>query len=357
MEKNRTLIMLVDDCRTNLLAGKAALSEDWSVQTIPSAAKMFETLEWSMPELILLDVDMPDTTGFEAIKKLKSQPATRDIPVIFLTAMSESANELEGLQLGAVDYITKPFSPPLLRQRVAMHLLLKTQQRELENYNKNLQRMVDEKTRTIFKLQSKIITAMADMLEGRDGTTGGHITNTKRYLEIILSAAVMRADIWAQSAEWDTELLLHASQLHDIGKVAISDSILKKPGKLTAEEFEEMKRHTSLGMHFIDRLQDDEDDSRFLEYAKVFAGYHHERWDGSGYPHKLAGEAIPLLGRMMALADVYEALIADRPYKKAFSHDEAAKIIMEGRGTHFDPALVNLFEENVKRFECAANEK
>ena len=350
MKKSRALIMLVDDCRTNLLMGKNALSEEWIVQTIPSAEKMFAALEQSKPELILLDVDMPEMDGFQSIKKLKSQRATRDIPVIFLTAVSESTKEVEGLQLGAVDYITKPFSPPLLRQRVAMHLLLKDQQRELRDYNKNLRQIVHEKTKTIFKLQGKIITAMSDLIEGRDETTGGHIANTKRYLEVILSAA-SRTELWGEEvAEWDTNLILHASQLHDIGKIAIRDSILQKPGRLSPKEFLEMQQHTSLGMSFIERLQDNEDDALFLEYAKIFAGYHHEKWDGSGYPHGLSGENIPLLGRMMALADVYDALTSERPYKKAFSHDEAAKIINKSKGTHFDPALVDLFEENAELF-------
>jgi putative two-component system response regulator len=356
MERERTFIMLVDDNRTNLLMGKEALSERWAVQTVPSAAKMFEALEWSKPELILLDVRMPEMSGFEAIQKLKKQPATRDIPIIFLTAMNESANELEGLRLGAVDYITKPFSPPLLRQRVAIHLLLHSQHRTLEKYNKNLQRMVNKKTEAIFKLQSKLITAMTDMIEGRDENTGGHIANTKRYLAILLSAAV-KANIWPQAKEWDIELLLHASQLHDIGKIAISDSILKKPGKLTEEEFEEMKRHATLGAAFIDRLQDGEDDSLFLQYARLFAAYHHEKWDGSGYPYGLSKEDIPLLGRMMALADVYDALTSDRPYKQAFSHGEAAKIIIEGKGKHFDPTIVGLFEENSELFRHMANDR
>jgi putative two-component system response regulator len=345
MEHSRKLIMLVDDNRTNLLAGKTALSENYTVLTVLSAVKMLEALEWRMPELILLDVDMPEMNGFEAIKILKSRPETRDIPVIFLTAMSESANELEGLQLGAVDYITKPFSPPLLRQRIMLHLLLENQKRELRNYNDNLQDMVEAKTKTIFKLQNKILAAMAEMVEGRDGTTGDHIENTQMYLRGLLSA-VINAGLWPeQTAQWDIELLTQSSQLHDVGKISISDSVLKKPGKLTAEEFAEMKQHVIFGVGFIERLEDGEEDSRFLQYAKTFAAFHHEKWDGSGYPHGLSGEGIPLLGRLMAIADVYDALTSERPYKKAFSHEEAVRIILEGKGTHFDPTLVNLFEE------------
>jgi putative two-component system response regulator len=288
---------------------------------------------------------MPEMDGFEAIKVLKGSPETRDIPVIFLTAMNESANELEGLQLGAIDYITKPFSPALLRQRIALHLLLENQKRELQNYNDNLQNMVEAKTKTILKLQNKILAAMAEMVEGRDGTTGDHIANTQRYLTILLSA-VINSGIWPEeSSGWDMELLAQSSQLHDVGKISIRDSVLKKPGKLTAEEFAEMKEHVRLGIGFIERLEDGEEDSNFLRYAKIFAAFHHEKWDGSGYPRGLSGENIPLLGRMMAIADVYDALTSERPYKKAFSHEEAVRIILEGKGAHFDPALVILFEE------------
>ncbi|MDR1935699.1 MAG: response regulator [Candidatus Accumulibacter sp.] len=355
MESSRKLIMLVDDNRTNLLTGKTALSEGYMVLTVSSAAKMLETLEWSKPELILLDVDMPGMNGFEAIKALKEKQKTRDIPVIFLTALDESEDELEGLRLGAVDYVTKPFSPPLLRKRVELHLLMEDQKRALQKYNDNLQNMVEAKTRTIVKLQNKILTAMAEMVEGRDDVTGSHIANTQRYLRILLSA-VTNVESWKeQTSEWDIELLLQSSQLHDVGKIAISDSILKKPGKLTREEFDEIKRHVVFGVGFIERLEDGEEDSRFLQYAKIFAAFHHEKWDGSGYPRGLSGEDIPLLGRMMAVVDVYDALTSKRPYKKAFSHEEAARIIMEGKRTHFDPTLVDLFEQVAGTFRRSSN--
>jgi putative two-component system response regulator len=354
--------MLVDDSRANLLAGKTALSEDYAVQTVSSAARMLEALEWRKPDLILLDVNMPEMNGFEAIKLLKERPETRDIPVIFLTAMNESANELEGLQLGAVDYLGKPFSAPLLRQRIALHLTMEDQKRELQDqkralkdYNDNLQQMVEAKTRTILKLQNKILAAMAEMVEGRDGTTGDHIANTQGYLRRLLSA-VIGAGLWPEeSAGWDVELLAQSSQLHDVGKIAIRDDILKKPGKLTREEFEEMKQHVRFGMGFIERLEDGEEDSRFLQYAKTFVAFHHEKWDGSGYPHGLSDEDIPLLGRMMAVVDVYDALTSERPYKKAFRHEEAVGIILEGRGTHFDPALIAVFEEIAGSFRREPN--
>jgi putative two-component system response regulator len=350
MEHSRALIMLVDDNRTNLLTGKTALSEDYAVLTAPSARKMLEALGRRKPELILLDVDMPDMSGFEAIKILKDSPETRDIPVIFLTAMEESAFELKGLQLGAVDYITKPFSPPLLRKRVALHLLLKSQKRELLVYKDNLLDMVGAQTKTIVNLQNKILAAMAEMVESRDGSSGVHITNTQHYLRIFLNAVVKAGILPEQTAEWDVELLVQSSQLHDVGKIAISDDILKKPGRLTEEEFEEMKEHVLIGVGFIEKLEDEEDDSRFLQYAKIFTAFHHEKWDGSGYPHGLSGENIPLLGRIMAIVDEYDALTSERPYKKALSHEEAAGIISAGMGTNFDPALAGLFGQTAGVF-------
>ncbi|MDR2452079.1 MAG: response regulator [Candidatus Accumulibacter sp.] len=354
MEHPRRLIMLVDDNRTNLLAGKTALANDYVVLTIPSARKMLETLEWSKPELILLDVDMPEMNGFEAIEILKSHPETRDIPVMFLTAMGESASELGGLKLGAVDYITKPFSAPLLLKRIEMHLLLRDRERALQDYNDNLQAMVAEKTKSVLRLQNKLLAAMAELIEGRDTTTGDHIVNTRRYLGILLNAA-MEAGIEAeQSSGWNVELLLQSCQLHDIGKICIHDNILQKPGRLTPEEFEEMKRHVLFGLSFIEKLEDGEEDILFLQYAKTLIAFHHEKWDGSGYPYGLSAENIPLLGRMMAIVDVYDALTSARPYKKAFSHEEALRIMLEGRGVHFDPWLIDLFERVAESFRSAS---
>jgi putative two-component system response regulator len=350
MPAPRQLIMIVDDNLANLSVGKSVLSGSYTVLTVSSAAKMLELLKRYAPELILLDVDMPEMSGYEALKILKNQPATCETPVIFLTAMTDAASELEGLSLGAVDYITKPFSPSLLQKRVEMHLLLESQKRKLQEYNTNLKAMVEAKTHSVLKLQNKLLSGMAELVEGRDSITGSHIERTQRALNILLTA-IIADGLWPeQSLQWDVPLLLQSSQLHDVGKIAISDAILKKPGKLTPEEFETMKGHVASGVSFIERLEDDEEDSRFLQYAKTFAAFHHEKWDGSGYPKGLAGEAIPLLGRSMAIADVYDALTADRPYKVGFSHEKSFGIIMDGCGSHFDPALIKLFERESARF-------
>ncbi|MDR0466472.1 MAG: response regulator [Deltaproteobacteria bacterium] len=347
---NLPLIMVTDDSEVNLLVVKAALQESCKVLTAGSAELMLEALEWAKPDLILLDVSMPGMSGFEALGVLKARPETRDIPVIFLTVMNDDASELKGLELGAVDYIAKPFSPPLLRKRVELNLLLQKQKSELHHFNDNLLSLVEEKTRTISKLQNKLLESMADIIEGRDGVTGAHNAKMRQFLRILLTA-VVKSGLWPEeTSAWDIELLCQSCQLHDIGKIAVSDDILKKPGKLTAEEFAVIRRHTVRGVAFIEKMEDGEAGSDFLRYAKIFAGYHHERWDGTGYPYGLSGESIPLLGRLMAIVDVYEALTAERPYKKPFGHDDAVRIVIDGKGTHFDPALVGLFEENAEMF-------
>ncbi|MCL2589312.1 MAG: response regulator [Betaproteobacteria bacterium] len=345
MSSIRKLIMLVDDSLTNLMVGKEVLSDIYSVITIPSAIKMFELLMRYTPELILLDVDMPEMNGYEAIEILKNNPKMKNIPVIFLTGMGDSVSELRGLELGAVDYITKPFSPALLKKRVELHTLIEAQKKALQDYNENLQQIVLNKAQTILKLQNKVLQAMAELVEGRDNFTGNHVERTQICLEVLLSAMNETGIYREQTIGWDINLLLQSSQLHDVGKIAIHDNILKKPGKLTEEEFEEMKKHVAYGVNFIEKLEESEEDSIFLKYAKIFINYHHERWDGFGYPNNLEGTNIPLLGRLMTIVDVYEALVSERCYKQAIDHQAAVNIILQGRETIFDPILTDLFEQ------------
>jgi putative two-component system response regulator len=352
METAYDKIILVDDNPSNLRTGKNVLSEKYEVYTVPSAAKLFDLLEDIKPAMILLDIEMPEMNGYETIKILKDGENTKDIPVIFLTGKTDTDNELEGLTLGAIDYITKPFMPPLLLKRIEVHLLveaqkktLEAQRKELKNFNDNLQKMVDEKTKTVLELQDAILKTVANLVESRDDITGGHIERTQQGVAILVEALRNHPVFGEEVADWDLKLLLQSSQLHDVGKIAISDRILQKPGKLEPEEFEEMKKHTSFGVQIIEQIEASTSTSDFLKYAKIFAGTHHEKWNGSGYHHGLAGEDIPLQGRIMALADVYDALTSARPYKKAFSHEEAIRIIQEGKGTQFDPALTDIFIE------------
>ena len=351
-EDKKDLIILVDDNLTNLKIGKNILAEKYAVATAPSAEKLFNIMENNHPSMILLDIDMPEMNGYETIKMLKSKPETKDIPVIFLTSKAESDDELAGLTLGAIDYIIKPFQPALLLKRIEVHLLLEAQQKtlkkqtaELKHFNDNLQKMVEEKTQDILNLQDALLKTIAELVEYRDGITGGHIERTQLLIKILLEE-IEKMDIFKEEIKnWNINLLLQSCQLHDVGKISISDNILKKPGFLTAEEFEEMKKHVRSGEEIIEKIEELTKKSSFLNYAKIFVSSHHEKWDGFGYPRGLKGNDIPLLGRIMAIADVYDALISERPYKKAFTHEEACEILEKDSGIHFDPILVDIFRK------------
>ncbi|MDR2701983.1 MAG: response regulator [Spirochaetaceae bacterium] len=351
MDNEKKLILLVDDNPANLRIGKNVLEKKYAVASAPSAEKMFTLLENNTPAIILLDIDMPEMNGYEAIKILKSKPETKNIPVIFLTAKTESDDELEGLSLGAIDYITKPFNPVLLLKRIEIPLLVETQRKELQYFNENLQKMVEEKTKSILDLQNALLKTMAELVECRDDITGGHIERTQRGIKILLDELVDSGTYREETKGWDVELLLQSSQLHDVGKISINDNILKKPGELNEQEFDEMKKHASFGERIIEKIETLAKESDFLDYAKIFAASHHEKWDGSGYPRGLKGNEIPLLGRIMAIADVYDALTSVRPYKKAFTHEEAVRIITKGNGTQFDPALVDIFNRVADLFK------
>jgi len=358
MADARHKIILVDDNMANLSMGRNMLKTFFEVYPAPSAAKLFEILENVTPELILLDIEMPEMDGYETIKKLKADPHFADIPVIFLTAKSDEDSELEGFDLGAVDYISKPFSGPLLLKRIENQILIVQQKQEvqdsraaLKDYADNLEIMVHDKTKEVFKLQNVVLTTVADMVEFRDRYTGGHVFRTQRYLEILIAELIREGTYAAEASTWDLVFLLPSAQLHDVGKIAISDQILNKPGKLTPEEFEIMKTHVTVGVDAIEKIMDHiADEHAFLRHAMLIAGTHHEKWDGTGYPMGLKGKNIPLEGRLMAIVDVYDALTTTRPYKDAFTHEEARKIIEDGVGTHFDPVLVTVFRNVADEF-------
>ncbi|MDR0550497.1 MAG: response regulator [Spirochaetaceae bacterium] len=360
MSKTRELIVMVDDDSAILRAGKNVLSERYAVATFSSAKKLFEFLKTNKPALILLDVMMPEMDGYETIKKLKADENGKNIPVIFLTGKTDAENELEGLGLGAIDYISKPFIPPLLLKRIEVHLLVESQKqtleqqsRQLQDFNDNLRLMVEEKTKTVIVLQNAIIKTVAELVEYWDDITGGHVDRTMRGVEIMIDALKERRLYPADMEGWDIDLLLQSSQMHDVGKIVVNDDILRKPGPLDKAEFDEIKKHTTYGVQVIDKIRAAAPENDFLNYAEIFAATHHERWDGSGYPKGLSGEQIPLLGRIMAFADVYDALVSTRPYKKPFPHEQAVSIIQKGRGTQFDPAITDVFLEVSGRFKTA----
>jgi putative two-component system response regulator len=350
MKNTRPIIFLIDDDSTNLKMGKNALLDAYDVFTAPSAERLFSLLEKYTPNMLLLDIDMPEMSGFEAMKILQSQKKWKDIPVIFLTGMNSTDDELQGLSMGAVDYISKPWNPALLRKRVEVHLrvaaqneALEEQRRKLEAFNENLTKLVDERASTILELQTAIIKTMAELVEYRDDITGKHIEHTMVGMKILLDATWKAGYAREEMAAWNPDLIVQSSQLHDVGKIAIRDSILRKEGRLTPAEFEEMKKHTTFGVAIIENIEKTTRANEFLNYAKIFAGCHHERWDGGGYPQGLRGVDIPLLARILSVVDTYDAITSERSYKPARPHSEAVAIIREGRCAQFDPSIADIF--------------
>ena len=336
MTEEKKIVCIVDDNQTNLLMGQKALESKFRVFTFSAAPKLFKLLEKTTPDLILLDVDMPDMDGYEALAVLKNNNDYSQIPVIFLTAHSDETNEIKGLSLGAVDYIVKPFSPPVMLKRVENHI-------RTAEYEKHMTFLVNQRTTQLAKLQSATLDVLAEMVESRDHNTGGHITRTQSYFFILLNALINAHLYEHEISKWDIATLERSVQLHDVGKIAVPDAILNKPGKLTDEEFTEIKKHANEGIRLIDEIGKKSGDLAFMEQARILAGSHHERWDGRGYPLGLRGEEIPLQGRILAIADVYDALVSARPYKDPFPHEKAVEIISNEAGAQFDPQLVEVF--------------
>ena len=363
MENVRQKIIIVDDNMATLALGRNMLKLFYEVYPAPSADKLFEILEKILPDLILLDIEMPKMNGYEALKLLKADPRFVDIPVIFLTSKSDEQSELEGFELGAADYISKPFSVSLLLKRIANQLLIVRQKNDLlaskaalKDYADNLEIKVREKTAEVINLQNSVLSTVADLVEFRDQLTGGHIARTQLYLKALTEEIAQGGQYQEEIKSWDLDFFLHSAQLHDVGKIAITDLILNKPGPLTPEEIEIMKTHVSVGVDAIERIMSNTTKHAFLHHALLIAGTHHEKWDGSGYPSGLKSRSIPLEGRLMAIADVYDALISVRPYKKAFSHEKAREIIISGASTHFDPLLVEAFLKVENEFERIVRE-
>lgn len=320
----KQVILVVDDVPANIDVLSEILRPTYQVKVVtngPMALKIAMASE--PPDLILLDIMMPEMDGYEVCRQLKANVSTRNIPVIFVSAMDEVKDETKGFELGAVDYITKPVSPPIVKARVKTHL-------ELLDQNRSLEKKVIQRTAEITETRLQIIHCLSTAAEYRDEETGTHIYRMSHYSRIIALAAGMSAE--------EADLLLQAAPMHDVGKIGIPDRILLKPGKLDADEWKIMKTHTTIGGKIIG-----EHSSELLKVARLVALTHHEKWDGTGYPQGLAGEDIPLTGRIVMLADVFDALTSERPYKKAWSEADAIREIEHGSGTHFDPSLVAAF--------------
>ena len=356
MSDGRKTIMIVDDNSTNLAMGKDMLKEDYKVYPIPSGEILLDLLENIIPDLLLLDIEMPKMNGYDIIKILKANPQWAQIPVIFLTVRSDEQSELEGLRLGAIDYVLKPFSATLLRKRIENQLAIESQKRQLQEFNDNLAEIVKQKTADMMNLQNALLDTVADMVEFRDEITGGHVFRTQRYIELMLCAMMNEGVYIDEITSWDKPSCASSAKLHDVGKIAVSDTILNKKGKLTVQEFEIMKTHVNVGVQVIKNLEKVTNGHPFLQHARLIVAAHHERWDGLGYPAGLKGVDIPLEGRLMAIVDVYDALISKRPYKQAYSTEEARSIIEKDSGTHFDPTLIKVFSQIAGKFAAVVRQ-
>lgn len=346
----------MDDTKSNIDILVKVLGNSYRLAVALDGKTALDYANNYIPDLILLDIMMPELDGYEVIKRLKANPRTKDIPVIFVSALSEIKCKSDGFRLGAVDYIIKPFEIEEIKARIKTHLLLTLTQRELALQNEMLEKKVKERTRELISTQQATIMSMATLAEYRDSETGGHINRVKGFVEKLAKSMKNHSRFKAVITEEYIELLTLSCPLHDIGKVGVPDHILLKPGKLTYSEFEEMKLHTVYGRNVIVAAEKNLGDMSFLRIAKEIIYTHHEKWDGTGYPKGLKGEDIPISGRIMAIADVYDALISRRVYKPPLSHREAINIIRDGKGKHFDPYIVEIFLENHGEFRKIAME-
>ncbi len=326
----RPVVLVVDDAAESIDVARGVLGAEFQVKAAISGAKALDVIGHNPPDLVLLDVMMPDMSGYEVCRRIKADPKTAQIPVVFATTLSDADSEAKGLELGAVDYVTKPYVPGLLRSRIRTHIALFRQQLVLEQ-------LVEERTRELVETRLEIIRRLGRAAEYRDNETGMHVLRMSHISRTIALASGMSNE--------RAELLLQASPMHDIGKLGVPDRILLKPSKLDPEEWAAMQNHTTIGAAIIGDHK-----SELMVVAKQVALYHHERWDGNGYPEGLAGEAIPLEARVVALADVFDALLSVRPYKRAWPVPEAVQYFQEQIGRHFEPRLVAALLDNLE--EC-----
>jgi len=335
--QSRQTILIVDDTPENIDVLRGILVDEYKVKAATDGARALKICARSLPDLILLDVMMPEMDGYEVCRRLKADDATKGVPVIFVTAKSEVEDEAHGFELGAVDYITKPVSPPLVRARVQTQLALYDQNRVLER--KVLERTAEIRmlNQEIEDTQKEVVFTMGAIGETRSRETGNHVKRVAEYSKLFA--------LHYGLPEEEAELIKMASPMHDIGKVGIPDSILNKPGRLTAEEFDHMKKHAELGYEMLRHSS-----RPILKAAATLAYEHHEKWNGKGYPRGLKGEDFHIYGRITAIADVFDALGSDRCYKKAWDDDRIFTLLREERGEHFDPQMVDIFFEQLDSF-------
>ena len=338
-------IMIVDDNDTELLISQKALEKDYRIIAMNNSKAALQRLAKStiMPDLILLDVAMPGVNGFDMCMRLKSSEKTKNIPIIFLSGDKENTTEMEAYRLGGVDFIRKPVHPDLLRKRIELQTDLLDYKTQMNGYNTQLQQTASIQARSAMNLEYFIIGIITELISEKDPYTGMHCICVSKYMEILLREMLLSGVNYGIDPN-DFELILLSSRLHDMGKIGVPDFVLSKVGKYTDEEFLKMKSHTTMAAAAIEKYAYLLPNNKFLYYTYQMAKYHHERVDGNGYPDRLAGSNIPILARILAVADVYDGLVAERTYKKAKTHEEAYNIITQGAGVQFDPQVVAAFQ-------------
>ncbi len=350
--------MVVDDINENLQLLTDILDpEHYHVSTYSDPIEAVNKAAVYFPDLILLDINMPQMDGYEVCRMIKSDGITQNIPVVFISALSESFDKVKAFNAGGTDYITKPFQIEELNARIKNHIKIRELQTQLENSNLNLQKTVAEQVQEIAAAQISTIIAIVKLAEARDDDTGHHVERTRTFCRLLAEELAKQEKFEQVIDDVFISTIYVSSPLHDVGKIAISDSILLKPGKLTDDEFSEMKKHTIYGMETLNKVRDEYPQNSFINMGIKIARYHHEKWDGKGYPDGLKEDEIPVEARIMALADVYDALRSKRAYKEGFSHEKSVSIIMEGKGSHFDPDVVDAFsklnlEESYNELSC-----
>ena len=339
-----SIILIVDDDATSLKLAKGILDSEYRVATVNSGSMVFQYLQNNTPDLILLDINMPDIDGFEVLEQLNSKKEWAAIPVIFLTANQDPQSEARCLDAGAIDYVGKPFVPVVLQNRVRRVMELYGYRHQLESMIANQSEIILSRTERITRMQNSIIIGMANLIELRDNNTGRHVKNTQVYVQMLCEALRERKMFTNILTDDYITNAVRAAPLHDVGKIKISDTILNKPGSLTDEEFKIIQDHTRYGAEIVQDLLADVEEPDYLEIARDIALRHHERWDGTGYPDGIAGESIPLCARIMAVADVFDALYEDRVYKAGIRPMKAClDIIEDARGLQFDPQITDVF--------------
>ena len=345
-------ILIVDDVAANLQVLTGMLEDrGYLTRPVTSGKMALQAAQNDPPDLVLLDITMPGMDGYEVCARMKADEKLKDIPVIFISALHETLDKVKGFGVGGADYVTKPFQFEEVQARVATHLHLHALQIALEAHNRRLSDLVQAQVREISESQMATIFAMAKLAESRDSDTGCHLERVRTLCKLLAVNLAESPRNAATITPAYVENIFHAAPLHDIGKVAISDSILLKPGKLTPQEFEIMKTHTSLGAATLEAVRQHYLGNAFLIMGVAIARSHHEKWNGAGYPDGLRGEAIPLAARIMAMADVYDAVRSNRCYKPALPHDEACRQILGAAGSHFDPAVVAAFQGVQQEFD------